>query len=122
MLNWPVGINDLPSLTGTEFDRDSYREVAQFIYMGDLDTGEGGTTTVWSRDWGTGSIWQSIDQLDFLKSSFGETDPARLRSQVAYLNTIGYGNIELRLYPGVRHDQTGKVVQDVMRFLVDHAD
>jgi hypothetical protein len=36
-LPYPVGIADLETLTGTEFDGDAYRRVSQFIYMGAHD-------------------------------------------------------------------------------------
>ena len=43
-LNWPVGVNNLDNLACIPFDLDAYRDINQFIYIGDLDTGEGGTT------------------------------------------------------------------------------
>ena len=36
-LPFPLGIADLRSLTGTEFDAKAYHEVSQFLYMGYLD-------------------------------------------------------------------------------------
>jgi pimeloyl-ACP methyl ester carboxylesterase len=116
-LNWPVGISNLEALTGLSFDQASYVRVAQFIYIGDQDTGEGGTTIVWNRDWGPGYMWESVDQLDFLKSNFGETDPVRLKNQTDYLYSTGYRNITFRLYEGVAHSQTGQMVRDAMAFL-----
>lgn len=116
-LNWPVGISNLQALAGLSFDQASYREIAQFIYIGDLDTGEGGSTIVWNRDWGPQYMWESVDQLDFLKSHFGETDPVRLQNQIDYLNSIGYTNITFKLYEGVAHNFTGQMARDVMAFL-----
>jgi pimeloyl-ACP methyl ester carboxylesterase len=124
-LNWPVGINNLEELTGITFDPDSYMAVSQFIFIGALDTGEGGTTIVWHwlhPTWGTNEHWESVDQMEFLLTNFGETDPVRLQNQVGYLNTIGYTNIEFRLYPGVGHELTRSMVDDLMGFLTDHAD
>lgn len=39
-LNYQIGIADLPSLVGESFDLGSFRDVDQFLYMGDLDTND----------------------------------------------------------------------------------
>ena len=36
-LPYPIGLHDLEELTGEAFDRDAYRRVSQFIYMGASD-------------------------------------------------------------------------------------
>jgi hypothetical protein len=123
-LNWPVGVNNLEELAGIEFDRDSYLGIDQYIYIGDLDTGEGGTTIVWNRlhpTWGPQYMWESVEQMEFLHDNFGETDPVRLQNQVEYLNGIGYENIEFKLYPGAQHELNEEMINDFTSFLLDHA-
>jgi pimeloyl-ACP methyl ester carboxylesterase len=123
-LDWPVGTNNLEELTGITFDPDSYMAIDQLIYIGALDTGEGGTTIVWHRlhpTWGPQDHWQSVDQMEFLFTTFGETDPARLENQVSYLNSNGYSNISFKLYPNVGHVLTEEMIQDAMDFLLDHS-
>jgi pimeloyl-ACP methyl ester carboxylesterase len=124
ILNWPVGINNLGELAGIQFDQESYTEIAQFIYIGDLDTGEGDTTIVWNRlhpTWGAQYMWESVSQMEFLHNTFGETDPVRLQAEIDYLNKIGYENIEFKLYPGARHEITDQMIDDFMEFLSDVA-
>ena len=121
-LNWPVGINNLFPLSKIEFDRESYKQISQFIFIGDEDTGEY-TTTVWIRlhpEFGTGDMWEAVWQMEFLNITFGETDPIRLQNEIAYLNGIGYEKIEFKLYPGLGHEFTNLMIKDVMNFLIDH--
>lgn len=116
-LNWPVGVNNLESLVGYEFDRVSYTQVPQFIYIGDADTEN---TIVWPRSWGPKYMWQSVGQLDFLDETFGDTDPVRLANQIKYLNGLGYSNITFKLYAGVGHSNTDSMSRDVLAFFRAH--
>jgi poly(3-hydroxybutyrate) depolymerase len=123
-LKWPVGINNLFALSGIEFNQDAYKQVSQFIFIGDKDTGENYHTTVWIRlhpSFGTGNMWESVGQMEFLIKNFGETDPVRLQNEIDYLNSIGYENIEFKLYPGIDHTITNQMINDLMKFLVEHA-
>src|SRR5688572_18920090 len=36
-LNYPIGTNDFPGISGKKFDIDTYKSIPQFIYMGKLD-------------------------------------------------------------------------------------
>jgi hypothetical protein len=40
MLPFHVGVGDLSELTGHAFDREAYRQVRQFIFIGELDTND----------------------------------------------------------------------------------
>jgi pimeloyl-ACP methyl ester carboxylesterase len=121
-LRWPVGVNNINELAGLSFNRKDYMRIAQHIYIGDLDTGEGNTTIVYNRlhpDWGPGYHWESIDQMEFLHSTFGNTDPVRLGNQVRLLQEFGYNQIEFRLYGGTPHQLTPAMMNDLMTFLSD---
>ena len=120
-LNWPAGVNNLGALAGLSFDSASYKKIAQFIYIGELDSGAGGTTTVWPADWGPQDMWESVEQLEFVRSQFGQPDPARLRFEIDYLNSLGYDKIGLTVYPGLAHEYTREVIEDYMSFLVQNA-
>jgi hypothetical protein len=117
-------VNNLEALTGIQFNLEAYMEIAQYIYIGDQDTGEGGTTIVWNRlhpTWGPQYMWDSVVQMEFLHNTFGEVDPVRIEAQVAYLNQIGFDNIVFHLYPGIRHEYNMEIVNDFMSFLNDAA-
>jgi len=110
---WPVGVSDFSTLAGYEFDMESYKQVPQYIYIGDQDTHN-------STLWGTGEIWRTQAQIDFLNSTFGSTDPVRLQNQVAYLNNLGYSNITFRLYLGVGHQFAAIPLDDIFEFFNNH--
>lgn len=120
-LNWPVGINNLRDLADIPFDEAAYKKISQFIYIGSRDTGEGGSTIVWNRlhpTWGPQYMWESVKQMEFLHTTFGETDPVRLENQVEYLTNIGFPNIEFRVYPGVGHQLNSQMISTAMSFLL----
>ena len=112
-MDWPVGVNDFLSLVGCEFDQNAYRQVPQFIYIGDQDTNN-------STLWGTGELWRTQSQIDFLNNTFGDTDPVRLENQVNYLNSIGYDNITFTEYVGVGHQFTSEMINDFLAFFSAH--
>ncbi len=113
-MNWPVGINNFEELVGYDFNQIAFREVPQFIYIGDQDTQN---STVWSTSWGTQSMWESVDQLRFLNQNFGSLDPARIVNQVNFLNNLGYDNIIIKLYPDIEHKITEQMEEDYWDFL-----
>ena len=108
-LQWPVGISDYSLLLGRDFDFESYKKIPQFIYIGDLDNNN-------STLWGTGEMWRTQEQLDFLNNTFGDTDPIRIQNEVAYLNGNGFSNIRFKMYPNVPHQMTEQSINDVMSF------
>jgi len=119
-INLPVGINNLYEIAEINFDQEEYREIEQFIYIGNLDTE---TTTVWNRfhpTWGSKYMWESVQQMEFLHNNFGEVDPIRLENEIAYLNFIGYENIEFKLYPDLGHNVTHQMINNLMEFLYNH--
>jgi pimeloyl-ACP methyl ester carboxylesterase len=107
-MDWPVGVYDFSPLVGYEFDQDAYRQVAQFIYIGDQDTTN-------STLWGPGELWRTQSQIDFLNSTFGYTDPVRLENQASYLVGLDY-DVTFKLYPGIGHQFTSEMINDTFSF------
>ncbi|MHA1556329.1 MAG: hypothetical protein ACTSPM_05270 [Candidatus Heimdallarchaeota archaeon] len=101
-LNWPMGINDFESLTGTAYSKENIlKEVPQFIFIGDQDN----SATFQNEPWPTYSeiqIW-------------GMSDPERLENQGNYLIDAGY-NVIFTLYPGIAHDYTTTMKNDIAEF------
>lgn len=121
-IDWPIGVNDFLSLVGHQFNREAYRKVPQFFYIGDQDIGplnpteidpRGGNSPLWDMGWDyeTARSW-----IVFLDNAFGPTDPIKLENQVRYLNSIGYDKITFKLYPGVGHQQTNEMIRDIFAF------
>ncbi|MBE0517132.1 MAG: PEGA domain-containing protein [Methanophagales archaeon] len=107
-LDWPVAVNDFPTLVGYKFDQATYKQVPQFIYIGDQDTKN-------STLRGAGELWRTQSQIDFLNTTFGATDPIRLRNQCDYLKKLGY-NITFKEYAGIGHQFTNQMLDDVFAF------
>lgn len=105
-MDWPVGIHDFTSLTGYEFEQVSYRQLPQFIYIGDEDTLNSHVYP--------GSSWQSTSQIDFLNTTFGYTDPIRLENQAAFLHGLDYDSITFHNYPGIGHEHLSQVLIDAV--------
>ena len=114
-MNWPVGINNFQSLVGYEFNKNAYKQIYQFIFIGDQDTKN---TTLWLP--GSQSLWSSQSQIDFLNKTFGETDPTRIESEIKYLNSLGYDHITFKLYPGVGHTYSDEMIEDFLAFFKAH--
>lgn len=107
-MDWPVGTHDFAELVGDAFDQQTYKDVPQLYYIGDLDTNN-------STLWGIGELWRTWDQIDFLNATFGESDPVRLQGQSAYMRSLGY-NVTFNMYPGVGHQWTDEMIQDTFDF------
>ena len=118
-MNWPVGVNDFKKLVGYDFDREGYKKIPQFIYIGDNDVKN--TTLYWGPyDDDYNEVWKTPSEIYFLKKTFGDTDPIRLQNQVVYLNNLGYTNITIKLYPGIGHQLTGEMLDDTFAFFSAH--
>lgn len=118
-MNWPVGVNDFKQLVGYEFNKDSYKQVPQMIYIGDQDNKN--STVYWgpyADDYN--ETWRTPSQVYFLINTFGKMDPDRLKNQIAYLNNLGYNNITLKIYPGVGHELTDEMLNDMFSFFNAH--
>jgi hypothetical protein len=100
-------------LVGKPFNQEAYRQVPNFIYIGEKDTEN-------STLWGTGELWREQWQIDFLNNNFGDTDPVRLRNQSEYLQGLGY-DVLFKKYPNIGHVHNDPTVrQDVYDFLAQN--
>ena len=120
LLDWPVGVNDLYELTGLEFNRESYKQVKQFIYYGDEDTGKNFNTFI-TPEYGTFGFWQSVSQMYFITEHFGTQDFERVQNQLLYLKSIGYDNLFFKIYHGIGHETPYMVIEDTMAFFINEA-
>ena len=107
-MNWPVGVNDFESLVGYAFNFDTYKQVPQFLYIGDKDSVN---STVSTGNYGL----FTDEQRNFLNATFGDTDPVRLQNQCDYMKELGC-NVQFKLYQGVGHQYTSDIVNDYLNF------
>lgn len=107
-LDFPVGVGNLQSLTGTAFDRNSFLRAAFYVYVGEDDTGNdpigvldplavsqvqrlfGGT--IIGRFGATGEVWRAAgDHSEFV--TYPATGHTLTSAMVADLNSFFYRNV-----------------------------
>jgi pimeloyl-ACP methyl ester carboxylesterase len=110
-LDWPLGINDFDSLTGQSFDMDAYKNIPQFIYVGDLETDNSHSMLLWEPGFYNG--WSYVN---FINSTFGENDRDRLQGEINFLLANGFNNFEFVIYPNTAHEYTTQMIIDTFNF------
>lgn len=110
-MDWPLGIRDFSDLTGSPFNLEAYRQIAQYIYIGGKDNSN--STVHYGNE-----IW-SDSQVDVL-NLFGDTDPKRIQTQVEYMNSLGFTNIQFALYPGYKHEYHDDQIADLFAFFEEN--
>jgi predicted esterase len=94
-LRYPVGVGDLPEITGSAFDLEAFRRVPLFFFIGDRD----GNDSIPYRD------GYDEEDADLVKALFGGTPVERWDDAEAVYASIG-ADAEFRTYPGVGHTIT----------------
>lgn len=108
-LRYPVGTNDLESVSGKKLDLKNLRKVPLFVFLGDEDDND----SVIFRD----SYDKEDEELIF--ALFGKTPVERWEvSKKIYRDSKL--NAEFRLYPNVKHAVTKEMMQDILAFLSKH--
>lgn len=105
-LPYPIGIADIADLTGYPFDVNSYREVSQLIYMGELDRND---TLPYYDAW-------NDDERDLIATVLGETMmPDRWRRVQALLE-CGPERIRCVTYDETGHEIRPEMIEDLVTF------
>jgi pimeloyl-ACP methyl ester carboxylesterase len=115
-VNWPVGIANIEYLAQINFDEKEYKNIYQYIFIGEQDS-KYPNTLLFPNSWGPTSMWESVEQRNFLRRAFGSQDPLRIEKQINYLNKNGYEKITFKKYPDVGHEFNSLMVNDIMNFL-----
>ncbi len=104
-LDYPLGINDFNKISGKSFNANSYREISQFIYMGELDEND----AVKNND------AYSEKEREIIYSVIGEDMQSRWKnSQDLYKNS--QINVRFKTYEGVGHWTTSEMLWEIIRF------
>ena len=106
-LPYPLGVYDLEPLTGHPFDLEAYRNVPQYIYVGDQDTN-------------TAFMFEFLSPTDKEKfrQLLGEPNVynwERLVVAKSLFESIGTA-AEFKIYPGVGHYYTDQILSDIQAF------
>lgn len=108
-LRYPIGTNDLQTISGRKLDLKSLRKVPLFIFLG----GEDDNDSVIFRD----SYEKEDEELIF--ALFGKTPVERweISKQIYRDSKL---NAEFRLYPNVAHNVTKEMMEDILAFFSKH--
>lgn len=110
-LPWPIGVSNLPELTGNEFNKEAWFDTSQFWYIGaeDQDPDNPGKY-VHKLYKGTGEIDKRISEI------FGALQvDDRFRTSQAIFDHIG-APAEFTAYEGAGHEITREMGQDIIGF------
>lgn len=106
ILPFPLGVADLKSLTGTEFDAKAYAEVSQFLYMGYLDRND---------TMPFGDAWED-NERELIARLFGkEMMPDRWGRAQKILSDLK-APVQAVTYNGVAHNTLPEMWDDIFSF------
>jgi len=105
-LPFPLGIADLKSLTGADFDAKAYGDVSQFLYMGYLDRND---------TFPFGDAWDD-DERELIAKVFGkEMMPDRWERAQKIISTLKIP-VQTVTYNGVAHNTLPEMWDDIFSF------
>lgn len=106
-LNFPLGIADLRTIVGKDFDERSFRRIPILLFQGALDEND----SVPSRDSYTAA------QQSFVFAAFGQMPASRVAKVRAVYADAGFDNVEYRLVPEAKHSMTPEMRSQTLEFL-----
>ena len=106
-LRYPVGVSDLEDLVGKEFDIESFKTIPFYIYMEDQDTRD----SVPAVD-----VFEPEDGK-LIREDFGDTPLERWPILENIFKSAG-SKAHFVIYPGVGHELTDKMLNDVKNFFL----
>jgi len=112
VLDWPLGVNDLPTLIGIDFDFDAFMQVPKYIYVGENDT------NFFNDPSNSVEILHDFQKI-FLDNTFGNLAPVRLKNQTDKLVELG-GTVKFKMYSNVGHEYTEEMKDDAFAFLAQY--
>lgn len=104
-LNYPVGIADLEKISGDKFDREKFRQVKMFFFLGDEDEND---SVIYD---------DSYDEPErkVVLDLFGSTPVLRWGKAEKLYQQVS-DNCQFQLYEGIGHSINGKMWQDIKLF------
>ncbi|MEF9952386.1 MAG: hypothetical protein RR838_07300 [Clostridium sp.] len=106
-VRYPVGISDLKSITGIDFNMNEYKKVSQYIYMGETDTND---DTLFRDAY-------SQEDMELVHSLIGKQMlPQRYNKSQQIYSSLGIP-AQFVTYKGIGHQIVNYTVEDVIKFL-----
>lgn len=104
-LDYPLGINDFEMITGKSFQIHTFKEIPQFIYMGEIDDND----AVKFND------AYNQKEREIIFSVIGESMAERWRKSQEIYKEFGL-NVQFRTYKEVGHFTTSEMLWDIIKF------
>ncbi|MCB1122090.1 MAG: hypothetical protein KJT03_11110, partial [Verrucomicrobiae bacterium] len=111
-LKYPTGIEDLQSLTGQAFNLEAFRQIPQFIYVGDIDTNDAFDVRGLTEE-------EKNDIRAFLNSPADPIIAHRWPLAQEIYDSVG-SQAEFVTYPGVAHTITEAMFDEIRTFFAEH--
>lgn len=115
-LRYPLGLYDVKSITGSDFDINKYTALPQWWFYGGQDFGDG---TQFDDGWGNyqfeSSNWNQ-EGIDYRKI-FGEDPIQRRLSQFEIIKGLGANRITMIKYDDLEHGWGETQIEDAVEFI-----
>ena len=110
-LRYPVGIADIGTIAGINFNLETYRQVPQYIYMGSEDDND----PTQYRD--------SFEEEDavLIWDLFGQDMSVRWANSIQVYDQLGINNAQFVTYEGIGHELNEQIINDVIEFFRAHS-
>lgn len=108
-LNFPLGVADIEEIVGTAFNPDEYKEVAQFVYTGDLDRNDKIVETIEDFNAYDAKVLHNLYQTEEPMGIWAKKEEL--------MNRLGFGaNIQFHIYQGIGHGIPTAAHHDAIEF------
>lgn len=107
-LPYPLGINDLQTLTGQQFDSISFKKIPQFLFMGEEDDNDAANYD---------DAYDNSEREIIYKILGEKMLPDRWNFCIASYQKHNI-NITARLYPKTGHEITREIQDDILSFMI----
>lgn len=105
-LRYPIGLSDFKQISGTEFDAEAFKKVAQYLYMGGDDKNDA---------WLHADVIDPVDTQQITRL-WGNDLMKRWDMSKSVYAKLGYDRTQFATYPGVAHSYSTKIVNDIVAF------
>ncbi len=106
-LIYPVGISDVESIVGTNYNLNQFKSIPHLIFIGENDVNPENDPV------GLGDF--DAEYLDFINSNFGSNQLERAENYSIYLSSIGM-NCQFDKYIGLGHEYNNEMIESMFEF------
>ncbi len=110
-LNFPLGVNDFPTLFGKTFDSTAYKNTPQFLYMGELDDND----AIPYED------GYDADERELVYKLLGQEMQPMRWNKCREIYTRENIKADITTFPGIGHEHPDSVKEEIVGFFMKHS-